>query len=269
MKRTKLFYIALMALSLYCCEKTIEPDPDQEEVFHLAGTAWKLSGIYDMQDSLVRVLEPTAHYPLYYTLIFGNDTIGVGYITDTRISVELYQDSLTIETGRNLQLREDENGKFFYSLLEYINAYSYSKTEFKFFYEIDGVKQYLKYHRCGETANSEEPFHLATTAWKLSGIYDMQDNLVQVLDPMDCIYCYTIIFDTDIRGEGWTTRNWICIELDVDPPSIWGDKVGEYGDGEIFRQAVEYLTSYSYTKTELKFFYEMQGVQQYLKYHRL
>ena len=102
----------------------------------------------------------------------------------------------------------------------------------------------------------ENPTDLTGTSWKLAGIYDVQSETLTVLEPIDCDDCYTLTFDSDTTATGNSTSNLVFVNFSTTNQIIGiATEVGEVGDGYIFCNATIQVTSYSVSKTELKFFF--------------
>jgi predicted nucleic-acid-binding Zn-ribbon protein len=109
---------------------------------------------------------------------------------------------------------------------------------------------------------------LTGTQWKLFGIFDVQNNSLKVLNPLDCEECYTLNFDTDSTATGKSSTNLVWVDLSGKEKLIGiATEKGERGDGYLFCDAVESVTSYSCNGNELKFFYNDDSY--YLLYYRI
>jgi hypothetical protein len=114
--------------------------------------------------------------------------------------------------------------------------------------------------------NSDEPLSLMDTKWKLSGIFDVQNNSLRALEPIEC---YTLSFETDSTGFGHSSTNSIVIHLNEMPPVGIMTEVGELGDGYQFVDALLSVYSYVRENDELKFFYKKDGSLYYLLYRQV
>ncbi|MDR1372242.1 MAG: hypothetical protein LBJ17_03830 [Dysgonamonadaceae bacterium] len=115
--------------------------------------------------------------------------------------------------------------------------------------------------------NENPDISLADTQWKLSGIFDVQNNSLKVLNPTDCEECYTINFDTDSTATGKSSSNLVLVDLFGKGKLIGiATEMGETGDGYLFCDAIGLVTSYSCNENELKFFYTENGKEYYLLY---
>ena len=102
----------------------------------------------------------------------------------------------------------------------------------------------------------ENPTDLTGTSWKLAGIYDVQSETLTVLEPIDCNICYFLTFANDTMAIGRSTGNDVGVNLASKEHIIFTmTEAGEFGDGDIFCDAIYKVKSYSVSKTELKFFF--------------
>ena len=102
----------------------------------------------------------------------------------------------------------------------------------------------------------KEQIKLEGTTWKLKGIYNNSTKEFKVLAPEECNDCYSFTFDTDTTAKGKSTTNQIGVYL-CEKVSIGIETfVGEIGDGYIFVEATEKVTSCSVSDQYLKFFFD-------------
>jgi hypothetical protein len=108
------------------------------------------------------------------------------------------------------------------------------------------------------------------TNWKLAGIVDSETNILEELKPKDCDRCYTLNFDTDSTGFGWSTTNQISINLQGARLLGIMTAVGERGDGYLFGDILYFVDSYKLENNELKFFYnDCKNYLLYKKIHKM
>lgn len=98
-----------------------------------------------------------------------------------------------------------------------------------------------------------EPIKLKGTTWKLKGIYNANTKEFKVLAPEECNDCYSFTFDTDTTAKGRSTTNqvgvYLCERVSIGIETF----VGEIGDGYVFVEATNKVTSYSVSDEYLKF----------------
>jgi len=114
---------------------------------------------------------------------------------------------------------------------------------------------------------------LKGTKWKLAGIVDTETGVLKVLEPKDCVECYTLTFDMDSTAT--VLSIWAIYKLDLShldlirdickPDNMNGvEKVClneeakdgiSYVDSYLFRAGIAYTKSYKFTPKELKFYY--------------
>lgn len=101
-----------------------------------------------------------------------------------------------------------------------------------------------------------EPIKLKGTTWKLKGIYNANKKEFKVLAPEECNDCYSFTFDTDTTAKGRSTTNqvgvYLCERVSIGIETF----VGEIGDGYVFVEATNKVTSYSVSDEYLKFFFD-------------
>jgi hypothetical protein len=116
--------------------------------------------------------------------------------------------------------------------------------------------------------NENQDVSLVGTQWKLFGVFNVQSNSLKVLNPVDCEECYALNFDTDSTATGKSSTNLVWVDLSrKEKPIGIATETGERGDGYLFCDAVETVTSYSCNGNELKFFYNED--KYYLLYYRI
>jgi hypothetical protein len=244
MKRTKLFYIALMALSLYCCEKAIEPDPDQEEVFHLQGTKWKLAGIYDFTNNTLQQLQPL-DCDRCYVLMFETDTYAIGKIILNQLNVWL-QPHVTI--GAPTEIGEPADGHLFYEMAQKCRSYSVTQEELQFLYEENGLPYCLLYERKPVT-------FLRNSRWCILGLFDVAaDSLYRI--KVNSIGDYWLNFDTDSTATGKLVNNQ-TFSFNLNSRPFVHSEIEQPGtdDAVLVINALTAATSYHLDAVELKLFY--------------
>jgi hypothetical protein len=121
------------------------------------------------------------------------------------------------------------------------------------------------------TSEPSIPEDLRGTMWKLAGIVDVKTGVLTELEPKDCERCYTLEFDMDstISLHSTTNEGRMSINDITDDHipnfSIWTE-VAEVFDGVLYTQVHLYITSYTQEGNELKFFYQIDGKESYLRY---
>ena len=112
----------------------------------------------------------------------------------------------------------------------------------------------------------KEQIKLKGTSWKLKGIYNNNTKEFKVLAPENCNDCYSFTFDTDTTAKGKSTTNqvgvYLCERVSIGIETF----VGEIGDGYVFVEATDKVTSCSVSDQYLKFFFD-EG-NQYLLFKR-
>jgi hypothetical protein len=102
---------------------------------------------------------------------------------------------------------------------------------------------------------------LQGTQWKLEGIVNVQTGEMQVLEPVDCEQCYTLVFDTDTTASGKASPNGLTLLLAADRPIIeFTTYINHLGDEALFCEAAWLITRYEHdaTNAKLKFFYQRE-----------
>ena len=147
---------------------------------------------------------------------------------------------------------------------------------------------------CSNKNEQEDVKTLKGTKWKLESIVDAEIGDLKVLEPKDCIECYTIIFEADsfynettwFNGivkvepgwykifEGHSSSNliltWYSIDYDTGVFHIYnigGTEVMEHPDGNLFRDALLAVQSFSLQEKELRLYYS--GNKKYLLFKPL
>jgi hypothetical protein len=116
--------------------------------------------------------------------------------------------------------------------------------------------------------NENQDVSLAGTQWKLFGVFDVKNNSLKVLNPVDCEECYALNFDTDSTATGKSSTNQVWVDFSGKEKFIGiATMMGERGDGYLFYDAVGSVTSYSCSGNELKFLYNED--RYYLLYYRI
>lgn len=118
---------------------------------------------------------------------------------------------------------------------------------------------------------------LAGTQWKLAGIVDAKTGEMKTLEPKDCKECYTLVFDSDNTFSGRITNNVISsgkCEIDYTTYAlriidIAGTEAIDLADGDLYRQILWKIQSYSLQENELKLYFEQEDKQYYLLYNKL
>jgi hypothetical protein len=115
------------------------------------------------------------------------------------------------------------------------------------------------------------PEDLRGTRWKLAGIVDMETGELKELEPKDCVPCYTLSFSMDNIVSLFSTSQYGAIFINSDniPTLLNYMGVTEKGEGHLLVKALNFITSYAWEDNELKFFYQTDGKESYLLYHKL
>jgi hypothetical protein len=119
--------------------------------------------------------------------------------------------------------------------------------------------------------NQSQSTSLQGTQWKLEGIVNVQTDEMQVLEPVDCEQCYTLVFNTDTTAAGKSTTNILLLNLNTPPYLGVATEVGEMGDGFIFTNVLYFITNYEHDNdnAKLKFFYQREETDYYLIFKML
>ena len=153
-KTTTWFFPALLVLGLIIlggsCYKP-EPAPSRiycgNELPPLAGTTWKLAGIFDTQTGTLRVLEPT-NCEKCYTLTFDTDSTAIGKSTGNEVWVDLSANKPANKViGIATMADELGDGYFFCDIVKLVTHYSYDEIYLRFIFKKNGVTYHLKYFR--------------------------------------------------------------------------------------------------------------------------
>ena len=108
--------------------------------------------------------------------------------------------------------------------------------------------------------------NLQGTKWKLAGIVETETGDLKVLEPKDCVECYTLSFDTKSTFSGRTASNviaWANYEINYITGSfritdIIGTEMGEVGDGYLYFEnllEIQYFAIKDTHPIELHFFF--------------
>jgi hypothetical protein len=124
--------------------------------------------------------------------------------------------------------------------------------------------------------NSDVTTGLKGTKWKLEGIVNEQTGAMQVLEPIDCQLwptlckkCYTLEFDTDTVGTGWSTTNKMGVNLNQPPFLGTMTEVNEItDDGHFFVKVFYYIRTFEHQGNTLKFFFQYENINYYLLYKK-
>ena len=107
---------------------------------------------------------------------------------------------------------------------------------------------------CQTQNDTDKPMSLKGTKWKLKGIVNTETGTLKVLEPKNCVKCYTFTFDTDTTALGYSVLNEMFIR-GLNPVIIVGTKVGEEGDAGIYYKALFSVHSCTFNRSELKLFF--------------
>jgi hypothetical protein len=115
------------------------------------------------------------------------------------------------------------------------------------------------------------PEDLMGTYWKLAGLVDVETGILNELEPKDCEYCYTLEFNmhSSIFFYSTSDRGGITVYDDNVPIALAYPALVERGDGNLFVEALHFITSYVREGNELKFFYQTDGKESYMLYKLL
>jgi hypothetical protein len=241
-------------------ENTVKTPPK------LQGTKWKLEGIVNEQTGERRALEPI-DCEQCYTLKFDTDTTATGKSTTNEQKFNFARTPIFLATTEICEINED--GDLYSDLLFDIKAYKFEDDALYFYCAFEGTNYILKFKKLENI--TEMPPKLKGTKWKLEGIVNEQTDEMQILEPTDCEQCYTLEFETDTTGTGYTTTNIMFINLKQSPYLWTGTEVGEMGDGSLFSDALMLTTHYEYDNEsiKLKFFYKQEEKSYYLLFKKL
>jgi len=123
-----------------------------------------------------------------------------------------------------------------------------------------------------KTSINEPEFTLKGTTWKLVGFVDAETGVLKEAEPIGCIRCYTLEFNTDTTLFTTSQANdiWGKYEVDYTTNSIrlfdvCGTFVGEQGDGGLYYDVIQYeIKSFHLQKNELWLYYNDK--KNYLKF---
>jgi hypothetical protein len=120
-----------------------------------------------------------------------------------------------------------------------------------------------------EDLSEDEDIALSGTQWKLSGIADVETNVLKELEPAEYEDGYTIVFDTDSTGWSMSAINTIMVKLWPETTIKGLKKVKDtvLGDVKLFYDIIETVRSYELVNNELKFFYNEE--KNYLLFSRV
>jgi hypothetical protein len=95
------------------------------------------------------------------------------------------------------------------------------------------------------------------TGWKLSGIMDVKTCVLKKLEPKDCDQCYTLVFITDTVAFGYSVLNITNLHLLSKPVMGVSTEIYDHDNGDVrlYYDAMETITSYIITESELKLCY--------------
>ena len=100
----------------------------------------------------------------------------------------------------------------------------------------------------GGNTNEKEK-SLKDTRWKLAGIVNAETGVLTELEPNDCEWCYTLVFDFDSSAIGGASPHLVFVDLSKNENPI----IRIFGPPLIidqidapFYNAVKLVTSYSY-----------------------
>ncbi|MDR0581707.1 MAG: hypothetical protein LBG31_01970 [Prevotellaceae bacterium] len=252
--RTKVIKTIAILLVLAACFSCGKDDKncscgegnENNESVSLEGTQWKLAGIMDVETCNLKELEPK-DCERCYTLVFNTDSTAWGRSSANRVDVDL---TVVPPFGTPIISSEiSDDGYKFYSATEFVTEYAVTNNELKFFY--NGKKNYLLY----KLAKFSDPTFLEGTKWKLAGIMDAETDVLKELEPKNCEKCYTLVFVTDSTALGISTANRVNVDLTaylMRIPTMAGEITD---DGYEFYDTIRFVTSYTVTENELKFFY--------------
>jgi hypothetical protein len=118
---------------------------------------------------------------------------------------------------------------------------------------------------CTEKGEEGEESILGTT-WKFIGFVDVQTDVLDEVELIECEKCYTLKFTEETVG-GWSILNVVSIiffdAITISPtnvpfsqrPVVGGTKIGEPSEPTLYTNALKDLTSYIYEDEKLKLFY--------------
>ena len=187
-----MFFIGFSA----CKDEVVPPEPPKS--FSLENTSWQLVGFFNAESDS-HITSPWEafvwEYSYYvfdkwsFTLDFDSDTTlsgltasnviaGTYKIDNSSIIFDVYNSTAVQPKSQSrefLQVRD-----FYIRTLEKTDSFSYTEKELKlFYYDNNGIKNYLLYKRKGIivplpsfSSNSQENLFLKTS-WKCKGLYDI------------------------------------------------------------------------------------------------
>ena len=125
-------------------------------------------------------------------------------------------------------------------------------------------------------SNSVTVPSLTGVKWKLFGIVDVKTGELKALksytvNGKDCEQCYTITFKEDGTFTGFSTTNELYGNYlinysthDLKISGLGGTKIGEVGDGYLYKDILRTVQSFDLVENELKLYYNNKS--NYLSY---
>jgi len=268
-----------------------------EPLTSLAGTNWKLAGIVDKRTGKFSKLKPI-DCESCYTISFDTDVEFTAISIWKRLKVDLrFYDPPSYVWDKYYPAeyydKEDksyiESDEFWRGVLLTDSCFATSNELTLFTHKIEGTGYNLSFipHKGDNPSTS-----LRGTKWKLTGIIDVQTNEIKVLEPENCVECYTLTFigDNIVEALSLFFRHDINL-LDMDeerdptkpkgtgpnePPKYeetWHDIDGgdglKYWDSYLFRCCLANSKSYELTTNELKLFYKDGEKSYYLSFKNI
>ena len=263
------------------------PDPDDCEDLQptfLKGTAWKLSGIVDIQTGELRKLEPE-DCEACFTLSFDTDYSFIALIINSRWKLDLcnlkpanvlvYPAKCEPYEGKNYGSSYHD----FSNALMTTSSFSADNDELKLF--CYSGRSYMSFiPHCGDNPSTSR----VGTVWNLSGVVDVQSGELKVFEPQSNS-SYSIRFIRDYLVSitslfARTEYNLLNLERFVnyahDP--CWPEQMkyvdywtaehdrNNEGNSYLFRYAIDHVKEYELTHDELKLFFEYQEKDYYLNF---
>jgi heat shock protein HslJ/predicted nucleic-acid-binding Zn-ribbon protein len=258
MKTKMLFLSVILLLSFGCTNIGDLPKSDNDlnetQDVPLAGTRWKLSGIFDVQNKSLKVLNP-ADCEECYTVNFDTDSTATGKSSSNLILVDLFGKGKLI--GIATEMGETGDGYLFCDAIGLLTSYSCNENELKFFYTESGKEYYLLYVK----ARNDSSISLTGTQWKLTGFANVTNGIIKTPEP-DSENHYWIIFNDDNTLSGKSSTNELFGSYEADYKAatlritnLGGTKIGEILDGKLFVKNLQSVYYFSIQKTSLQLYY--------------
>ena len=234
-------------------EEIIPEEPPAE----LLGRTWRLLGFGGPFDYAVREPEPT-ECRACYTLTFSKDGTMKGRTSSREISgrYKVRGGTFVMLFSANESAESSADGREYIRALDSISTYILSGDRLTFYSE--DQRRHLLF--CDEKVLSFDRVPPGLSGvWKLVGFVSA-DGTLREPDPKHCDRCYTISFLKDGRLTGRTINNEAIARYQFNGHNIsisdFGmTKVGEYGDSDIYVEALRQSTRYELVSGRLRLYY--------------